>query len=74
MQINPNKSTNVKAGTLKRSCVHLGDSDRAALAIIRAETGWPSDALTIRQALRFLAKRINDKKVLADEAKEGMDA
>jgi hypothetical protein len=56
--------------TLKRQLFHLADEDRAALAIIRAETGWPSDALTVRQALRFLAKRINDKKVLADDAEE----
>ena len=48
-------------GNLRRQVFHLADQDRAALAIIRAETGWPSDALTVRLALRELAKRLNAK-------------
>jgi hypothetical protein len=73
LQTNPNHNPALNkrsAGNLKRTCIHLRDADRTALAIIKAEYGWPSDALTVRQALRFLAKRLTDPKVLADNATE----
>jgi hypothetical protein len=71
--LNIAQTGDISPSNLKRTCIHLGDQDRAALAIIRAELGFPTDALSVRLALRFLAKRINESKDLAGDAKEGQD-
>ena len=46
------------AGNLKRTCLHLGDADRAAIQRIREELELPSSALAVRMAVRRLAERL----------------
>jgi hypothetical protein len=46
------------AGNLKRTCLHLGDADRAAILKIREELELPSSALAVRMAVRRLAERL----------------
>jgi hypothetical protein len=53
-------------GGLKRTCLHLGDSDRAAIQKIRDELELPSSALAVRVAIRKLAERLAQPGILAD--------
>jgi hypothetical protein len=48
--------------TLKRHLFNLAEEDREALAFIRKELELSSDALTVRIALRELARRLKEKK------------
>ena len=64
-------NTKLETGNLRPQLFHLADQDRAALAIIRAETGWPSDALTVRLALRLLAKRIAEPDSESEQQNKG---
>jgi len=53
-------------GNLKRTCLHLGDADRAAILKIRTDLELPSSALAVRYAIRLLAKRLAQPGILAD--------
>lgn len=54
------------AGGLRRTCIHLGDTDRAAIQQIKERLELPSSALAVRYALRLLAKRLAQPGILAD--------
>jgi len=54
----PDKTQN--AGGLKRSCVFLGDFDRACLDRICAAMDLPSRALAVRYAVRNLDQRLRE--------------
>lgn len=53
------------AGNLKLHSFDLADQDVAALAQIREKLELPSNALAVRLAIRSLAKRLGDPKILA---------
>lgn len=52
------ESPHFSAGNLKRTCLHLGDADRAAIKKIREDLELPSSALAVRLAVRKLAERL----------------
>ena len=59
------------AGSLKRTCIHLGDADRLAISRIRDLLDVPSDALVVRYAVRYLDRRLQESppKTLLEMAK-----
>ena len=54
------------AGNLRRQLFHLADVDRAALVQIRETLELDSNALAVRLAIRYLAKRLSDPKRLSN--------
>jgi hypothetical protein len=40
---------------MKRTTIHIGDTDRAAIALVRAAYGCSSDSAAIRLAVRIVA-------------------
>ena len=63
----------LSAGNLKRTCLHLGDADRAAIQRIREELELPSSALAVRMAVRRLAERLARPMVETALAKGGQN-
>jgi hypothetical protein len=53
-------------GNLKRSCVHLGDQDRAAIRQIQESLDIPTGALAVRLAIRRLAAHLSDPAALVE--------
>lgn len=58
------------AGNLRRTCLHLGDADRAAIQKIREELELPSSALAVRMAVRRLAERLARPEATQEQGEE----
>jgi hypothetical protein len=58
------------AGGLKRTCYFIGDQDRLAISHIRGLLDFPSDALVVRYAVRYLDWRLaeNPPKTMVETA------
>ncbi len=49
-----------QGANFKRTCLHLGDKDRARLEQIRHRLGLPSKALAVRLAIERLARHLDE--------------